>query len=50
MHIIYTDKRVEKYFEDYRLMKRKLPEEWVKSIKKHINRLEAADRFEDYLS
>lgn len=49
MHIIYTDKRVERYFEDYRLMKRKLPEEWVRSIKKHINRLEAANNFEDFL-
>ena len=49
MHIIYTNKKIERYFEDYRLMKRKLPEEWVRSIKKHINRLEAADRFGDFL-
>ena len=33
---------------DY-LAKKKLPFEWVRSIKKHLNNLEAADCFGDFL-
>ena len=34
--ITYTNKKVEKYFKDYNKMQKKLPFEWVKTIKKHM--------------
>ena len=50
MRISYTNKRVEKYFSDYNEMKKKIPAEWVRTIKKHIDRLKAADNFGVFLS
>ncbi len=50
MKITYANKKVEKYFTDYPAMQRKLPFEWVRSIKKLMNQLEAADNFGIFLS
>lgn len=49
VEITYTNKKVEKYFKDYNKMQKKLPFEWVKTIKKHMDRLRAAECFEDFL-
>lgn len=50
MKIIYANQRVEKYFTDFAKMKKKLPIEWIRIIKKHLDRLEAAECFGDFLS
>lgn len=50
MRIAYANKRVEKYFSDYGEMKKTIPVEWVRTIKKHIDRLIAADTFGDFLT
>ena len=50
MRILYAGKRVERYFSDYGEMKKKLPAEWVRTVKKHIDRLKAADTFGDFLA
>ena len=47
--IIYANRKIEKYFSDYREMQKILPFDWVKSIKKHMIRLEAAECFGDFL-
>lgn len=49
MKITYANYKVEKYFEDYNKMQKKLPFDWVKTVKKHMDRLKAADCFEDFL-
>ena len=49
MNITYANKKVEKYFEDYEEMKRKIKPEWVRLIKKHMDRLRAAETFGDFL-
>ena len=49
MKITYANSKVEKYFSDYHKMQRELPFEWVKTIKKHIDRLKAAECFGDFL-
>lgn len=49
MRITYANKRVEKIFLDYNKMKKELPDDWVRSIKKHMNHLIAADTFGDFL-
>lgn len=43
MNIDYVNVRVKKIFTDYNLMQKRLPFNWVRTIKKHIIRLEAAD-------
>ena len=45
MIIKYANKRMEKYFSDYSEMKKKIPAEWVRNIKKHIDRMKAAETF-----
>jgi len=50
LKITYADARVEKFFLDYNKMKEKRSAEWVRSIKKHIDRLAAADTFGDFLA
>lgn len=50
MKITYANSKVERYFTDYRKMQRELPFEWVKTIKKHMDRLEAAECFKDFLA
>lgn len=50
MKITYANSRVEKFFTDYQKMKKKLPADWVRAIKKHMDRLEAADCFGDFLA
>ena len=45
MEITYANAKVEKYFKDYKKMQKKLPFEWVKTIKKHMDRLKAAEMF-----
>ena len=49
MKITYATRKVEKYFSDYKEMQKVLPFEWVRSIKKHMIRLEAAECFGDFL-
>lgn len=49
LKITYANKKVEKYFTDFSKLQKKLPFEWVRSIKKHLNNLEAADCFGDFL-
>lgn len=50
MRITYANSKVKRYFDDYSLMKKKLPSDWVRSIKKHIDRLKAAETFADFLT
>lgn len=50
MKIKYANKRVEKYFTDYSKLKKKLPFEWVRAIKKIMDHLIAADNFGVFLS
>ena len=45
----YDNKKVKKCFLDYKRMQQKLPIEWVRKIKKHVDRLEAAACFGDFL-
>ena len=49
LKITYANKKVEKYFTDFSKLQKKFPFEWVRSIKKHLNNLEAADCFGDFL-
>ena len=48
--ITYANARVEKYFTDFNKMKKALPPDWVRSIKKCLDRLEAAECFGDFLA
>lgn len=50
MTITYANAKVEKFFTDFNKLKRALPLEWVRSIKKYLDRLEAAESFGDFLS
>lgn len=50
MRITYVNQKVESFFLDYGKMKRKLPADWVKTIKKHMDRLVAADTFGVFLT
>jgi len=47
--VTYANSKVEKYFSDFRNLKKVLPPEWVRTIKKHIDRMEAAESFGDFL-
>ena len=47
--ITYANNRVEKYFTDFNKLKQKIPVDWVRTIKKHLDRLEAAECFGDFL-
>lgn len=49
MRITYASPKVEKYFSDFNKLKKALPTDWVRAIKKHLNNLEAADCFGDFL-
>ena len=49
LRITYANARVKRYFEDYGEMKKKIPVQWVRTVKKHIERLKAADTFGDFL-
>lgn len=49
MRIKYANNRVKKYFEDYGEMKKKIPVEWVRKIKKYMDYLKAADTFGIFL-
>lgn len=48
MKITYANSKVEKYFSDYSKMQRELPSDWVRTIKKHMDRLIAAECFGDF--
>lgn len=50
MKITYANSKVEKYFPDYSKMQRELPSDWVRTIKKHMDRLIAAECFGDFLT
>ena len=50
LRIAYSNRKVEKYFSDFGEMKKEIPAEWVRKIKKQIDRLAAADTFGDFLS
>ena len=49
MYITYANKKVETFFTNYEEMKKKITIEWVRTIKKHMDRLRAADTFGDFL-
>ena len=49
MRVTYASPKVEKYFSDFNKLKKALPPECVRAIKKHLNNLEAADCFGDFL-
>lgn len=49
MRITYASKRLERLFDDYGELQKRLPAEWVRTIKKHIDRLKAAEAFGDFL-
>ena len=49
MRVTYANPKVEKYFSDFNKLKKVLPADWVRTIKKHLNNLEAADCFGDFL-
>lgn len=49
MRVTYASPKVEKYFSDFNKLKKALPADWVRAIKKHLNNLEAADCFGDFL-
>ena len=49
MTITYANGKVEKYFTDYKRMQKELPADWVRTIKKHMDRLIAAECFGDFL-
>lgn len=49
MKITYSNKKVEKCFENYNEMKKHIPFEWTRAVKKHIDRLQAAETFGDFL-
>ena len=49
MEITYANSKVERYFKDYKKMQKELPFDWVKSIKKHMDRIKAAECFGDFL-
>jgi plasmid maintenance system killer protein len=49
LKITYSNNRVKKYFTDFNKLKKKLPADWVRQIKKHLDRLEAADNFGVFL-
>ena len=49
MEITYANSKVKRYFEDYSKMQKKLPFEWVRTIKKHMDRLKAAECVGDFL-
>lgn len=50
LKINYANSKLEKYFNDYRLMQKKIPIEWVRNVKKTMDRLIAAEKFGDFLS
>lgn len=50
MNITYANNRIEKIFTDYRKLQKELPSEWVASLKRCMDRLEAADNFGIFLS
>ena len=50
LQITYASKKVKQCFEDYGEMKKRIPAEWVRTIKKHMDRLKAADTFGDFLT
>lgn len=49
MRITYANSKVEKYFSDFNRLRNALPADWVRTIKKHLDRLGAADCFGDFL-
>lgn len=49
MRITYANKKLERFFEDYGEMKKSIPADWVRTIKKHMDRLRAAETFGDFL-
>ena len=50
MRICYANNKVERAFSNYRKLQQLLPYEWVKTIKKHIDRLRAAEYWSDFLT
>jgi len=50
LKITYANTRLEKYFNNYNLMQKKIPLEWVRKVKKIMQWLEAADKFGDFLA
>lgn len=49
IRIVYANRKIERYFSNYSMLQRKLPADWVRTIKKHMDRLTAAECFGDFL-
>lgn len=49
MKITYANAKVERYFTDFVKMQKKIPFDWVRAIKKHLNNLSAAENFDIFL-
>ena len=49
MRVTYANPKVKKYFSDFNKLKKKLSPDWVRTIKKHLDHLEATDCFGDFL-
>lgn len=50
MKVNYDNQRIAKIFTDFNKMKRKIPSDWVRLLKKHLDRLDASDNFGVFLS
>ena len=50
MRLGYYNQKVEKIFLDFGKMGKKIPAEWVRKIKQHLDRLAAAETFADFLT
>lgn len=50
LEIIYENSKVEKYFNDYSLMQKKIGLELTRSVKKHMNNIEASNTFSTFLA
>lgn len=50
MKVTYATKKLEKYFADYSKLQQKLDSAWVRTIKKQMNALRAAEVFGDFLA
>ena len=50
LKIDYENRRVQKCFEDYSEMRKHIPDDWVRTIRKHIVRLEAANTLQVFLN
>ena len=50
LKIVYASPKLERCLSNFDRLKKTLPADWVKTIKKHLDRLEASECFGDFLS